>query len=432
MPKVTFLTQPGGTALGGTLLAALADAEYTRLYASVAYAKRSGVAFILASLVAFQARGDVSVTVGIDQQGTSLEALQDLYLALGGEGAQLFVLRNPAGNPSPSFHPKVWFFLGTDAALLVCGSGNLTAGGLFGNYEATLIVEFDTGIPEDLAIVDSVSTTLVAWADPTQPHIVQVTAEVLTALHASGELPSESAINRATRVARAAVARIAGTASRSQGGSGLFRGKALPLTPEPPPRPALPAGPVVPMEPPVVVAAPGGVQAGAGDQFTVGATGFLPKHRRLLMVVQPRQKTEIYLSKGVLLSDEAFFNAPFRGLTNPRRPGNPGQPQPDPLPIVEITVFSPDGSVAGSVRNHPLKMWTYSNGASANDDFRITFPSELLALVPDDAVLTIEKDPRPGVEFALTVYPPGHAAYVDLRERCTLRIPNSSRRYGWE
>ena len=151
------------------------------------------------------------------------------------------------------------------------------------------------------------------------------------------------------------------------------------------------------------------------------------------MTMRPRQKTELYLTKGVLKQDPAFFGAPFAGLTTPKIADNPPQPQPDPLPTVSLTVYSPEGGVVASEPVHALKMWTYSNGPSANDDFRLTLPAQMLQHIPDDTILAMECDPNvAGLDYALAFYPPGHPDYADLLALCTEPIPNSPRRYGWE
>ena len=148
--------------------------------------------------------------------------------------------------------------------------------------------------------------------------------------------------------------------------------------------------------------------------------------------MRPRKKTELYLTKGVLKQDPAFFGAPFTGLTTPKIATNSPQPQPDPLPTVSLTVYSSAGGPVASEPAHPLKMWTYSIGRSANDDFRLTLPARMLQHVPDDTLLVMERDPNvAGIDYTLSFYPPGHPDYTNLLALCTESIPNSPRRYGW-
>ena len=64
-----------------------------------------------------------------------------------------------------TFHPKICLFQSPVAAELTVGSGNLTQGGLFTNYEAALHVSLHLDDPGDSAILRSVEQTLDAWAD---------------------------------------------------------------------------------------------------------------------------------------------------------------------------------------------------------------------------------------------------------------------------
>ena len=151
------------------------------------------------------------------------------------------------------------------------------------------------------------------------------------------------------------------------------------------------------------------------------------------MVVAPRNKTELYLTKGVLGEDPAFFGAPFMGLTTPKKASNPGQPQADPQPSVSITIHGRGSQILHRKNNHALKMWVYANGPSANQDFRITLPQELLRDVPDDSILMMERDPPgpDGFDYSLDFFPKTNAQYSRLLVSCVHPIPGGRRRYGW-
>ena len=63
-----------------------------------------------------------------------------------------------------TFHPKLYLAEGPDKAILLAGSSNLTAGGLFSNYEASLEAEFE--LPEEIdaaALVGCGSTSRYCW-----------------------------------------------------------------------------------------------------------------------------------------------------------------------------------------------------------------------------------------------------------------------------
>jgi len=435
-----FIGQPNEGDLGSQLNDALADARWTQLDAAVAFVKMSGVSQLAPGLHTFAGRSRVRITVGIDQQGTSLEGLQNLWLILGGASSELYVLQNPAGNPSPTFHPKLWLFRSDSEALLICGSGNLTGGGLFTNYEAGVVLRLDLEDPTLQRVIDVVDQ----WSDDSRPEVARVTAAGLQAMHDAGELPSEAATRLATRLSRTARALIAGVGRGVRASSGLFRPSAVRSMPPVPTAPSLPAPPVVPQPVPRLSAprptrpsggrgrprpASGGGGGGGGTP-AVPSTDLVPLHDQLLIVVNPGRKTEIYLAKAPLQDDPAFFGWPFLGRTTPRRPGNPAQPQPDPLPTADVTVYDAAGSTLGSVHDPSLKLWTYSFGASANDDFRMTLTSGLHRLVPDGSILVMTRQPATGSEYSIDIYPPGHPEHATLLAACTETLPGG-RPYGW-
>lgn len=431
-----FIGQPNVNDLGSRLTQELGSGTWTSLSVAVAYVKMSGVTHVAKPLFDFAQRHSVTAVVGIDQQGSSLEGVQTLWLLLGGAAGDLYALNNPSGSPSPTFHPKLWLFEGPGGALLLCGSGNLTGGGLFTNYEAGLALRMQATDPE-LAVVKA---ALTAWTDDTQPEVSRVTASGLQAMHDAGELPSEAATRVAIALARTTRAMVAGLSRGGHAASGLFSGSPTQKAPAPQSMPPLPAAPVTPKAAPRVSGSKSSTPAqpkkrgakpvpGVSSPVTVSASALVPQHNELLIRVNPRNKTEIYLAQAPLQEDPAFFGWPFLGRTTPRR-NNPGQPQPDPLPVADVTVFDATGAVLGRVRDPSLKLWTYSFGLSANDDFRMTLTGGLHKLVPDGSVLRMIRQPPSGVDFELEVYPPGHPQHTALLAGCTETLPGG-RRYGW-
>ncbi|MGC1391021.1 MAG: phospholipase D family protein [Bacteroidales bacterium] len=78
---------------------------------------------------------NINLIVGIDQEGTSKEALNEIKnLKI---NSFIFYQEEP-----PIFHPKIYLFEGNNKTKLILGSSNLTARGLFGNVESSLFVEF--------------------------------------------------------------------------------------------------------------------------------------------------------------------------------------------------------------------------------------------------------------------------------------------------
>lgn len=74
------------------------------------------------------------------------------------------------------------------------GSGNLTEGGLFTNYEAGLDVALDLSAAGDAAVLDSIEEALDAWADLASGVASQLDEELLDSLTELGLVPSEAAL----------------------------------------------------------------------------------------------------------------------------------------------------------------------------------------------------------------------------------------------
>lgn len=423
------VSQPDGSSrLGDELLALMSEARWARLDVAVAFVKLSGVRHLAASLDAFCARnpGSVRITVGIDMQGSSIEGVQLLWQIVTQHGGQLFILRNPQGPPSTTFHPKAWLFRDASGdGRAVVGSGNLTQGGLYTNYELGI------GVNADAAALGDLSAILERWTDPSQPEVELVDAAVLTKLYDSGDLPSETAMRRAERASRAVRSGLTGLGKAPATIASIFRGRGVPAAPSAAPLPTVGPAPVTPTPVPRISYPPpaGGTTppAPAGG----GTAVLLPRYSSLYMLVSPGNKTEVYLTKGARRDDPAFFGWPFTGVTTPKRPSNPPQPQADPQPVVELSVYGTTGRLHHDAA-HPLKMWVYAVGPSANDDFRITLPADFLRALPDNSVMVMERDPvGTALDYRLEFYPPTHTDYPGLVAKCTVAVPNSTRRYGW-
>jgi hypothetical protein len=172
-----FLPHPGPQRLGEYLLEQLRDAHWEGFSAAVAFVKASGVKHIEASLREFSLRAPVRMAVGVDLGGTSVEGLQRLLAAVPGEGG-VWVFHNET-HSHPTFHPKIYLFYNEQEADLLVGSGNLTQGGLYTNYEAGLRRHLDLTLPDDRAVFDQVTATLSAWTDETSGNAHRLTNDFL-------------------------------------------------------------------------------------------------------------------------------------------------------------------------------------------------------------------------------------------------------------
>ena len=187
--SVDFIAQPEATfRIGDFLNQSFADPRWVEFRAAVAFVKRSGTKHMCESLEAFSRRGGaVKISAGIDAGGTSAEGLTDLMQAVGGRGS-IFVFKN-ANNST--FHPKIYLFRNESAAEIIVGSGNLTEGGLFTNYEASFLVRLNLEIPENARLLSSVLKVLDAWSTPTTGLCYALDAALIDQLVLKGYIPDE-------------------------------------------------------------------------------------------------------------------------------------------------------------------------------------------------------------------------------------------------
>ena len=427
MVTVEGLFSPDGATLGDRIHRELSSSAWNAVKVAVAFAKISGVKHLYQALDRFGTTrpGAMSFSIGIDHGGSSIEAVAALNTLVKKNGGGLWVVHNPQGNPSPTFHPKVWLFSSeNEQRLLLLGSGNLTQGGLRSNYEASLAVAAhatDQVITDAEMFFDHIT-------DAQQPEVVLATDRVLQDLHDDGQLPSEGELRRITSATNSF--RISNRSTKRH--VPLFEGRKLP---------ELRSMPVVPIPTSSITIRDSGSMAPQRTTQTKSRTSYAgsgvlpvpsattPKSRFFFITVRMRQKTEVFLAKRPLDEDPAFFGAPFRGLTTPHSRGDP-QPQADPLPIVSIRLHT---NPLMRVDNHPLKMWTYTYGPSANGDFRTNFTAPIQKNIPDDSVVIFERDPVGSghLQFAIDIFPPSHSDYAALRKTCNRPLVNSARYYGW-
>ncbi|MGH3252931.1 MAG: hypothetical protein ACRDOI_42885 [Trebonia sp.] len=150
--KVRMLFQPfkDDLCLYEVLQLALADDRFMNLTIVVAWAKESGLRRIRPLLSAFRDRGGAArIILGIDEGGASIEGLQSAL----SDFDQATILRDTSG----TFHPKLYVVSGETAAVIVVGSGNMTRGGLFGNYEAGVCLDLDLTQDDDFQVHEEVA-----------------------------------------------------------------------------------------------------------------------------------------------------------------------------------------------------------------------------------------------------------------------------------
>ncbi len=185
---IDFIHQPEGTVrLGDYLKTHLEQSGWTHFRAAVAFVKRSGVRHIQNSLAKFSKKARVKISVGIDFAGTSQEGLQALLDCVEAPN-QIWIYHNE--NQS-TFHPKVYLFKNDKKADVLVGSGNLTEGGLFTNYEASFAVTLNLRKKPDKAVLKYIEESLDSWSNPEEGTAQLLTLEFLDELVKNGYVPKE-------------------------------------------------------------------------------------------------------------------------------------------------------------------------------------------------------------------------------------------------
>lgn len=371
---------------------ALGDGRFSTFRLIVAYAKSGPLYRLQEHLVSWRAAGKKSEAIlGIDQQGTSVEAL-DLALTL----FDSVYITQAHGI---TFHPKFYLFSGDQLARAFIGSNNLTVGGTEKNFEAAINVELD--LPDD---ADDLTTLEAAWSGllPTSCSATRpLTATLLQDLRADGVVVAEKAMRHG-----------AGEDARLGRGPQAAPSGFIVLPESPLPRNLVSVRPTPP--------------AKSADAPIIGTAASV---RGFAIQVKPHRNGEIFLSRTAVLQNPAFFGWPFTGRTTPKNPGNPAYPQLDPDPIVNIAVFGAAPDAILTLNSFALNTVYYEN----RSEIRIT-ASPLVKLVPEYSVMIFELSDSPDITYEITVHTPDSLEYSAWVAACNQTMPSGGkkpRKFGW-
>jgi hypothetical protein len=224
-----FIRQPDGDVRTGDWLNLnFKNSEWRNFCVAVAFVKASGVRHIVMELRSFIERGGIAkFIIGIDHRGTSSEGLRMLLDCVGDEG-EIWVTHNE--NPS-TFHPKLYLFENRDKATVLVGSGNLTEGGLYTNYEGGIVLDLDLRNPQEKKLHVSVCEAIREWSSPENGISKRLDEDFLDELIRRNLAVDEVRTREVDEDVRGATVE-AGTEEES---SGLFRRVAVKKPPGKPP-----------------------------------------------------------------------------------------------------------------------------------------------------------------------------------------------------
>lgn len=155
---MSIINQPFQGQLGELLKAELSS-DYKSITIFSAFAKNSGVLRLKDSLEQFRyAGGTIKAFIGIDLDGTSYEALLNLFTLCN----ELYVIHSE--NFSTTYHSKIYLLENEQKAWCAIGSNNLTGGGLWTNFESCSIQAFK--LPDEKNELDNIYTVIEKYIDP--------------------------------------------------------------------------------------------------------------------------------------------------------------------------------------------------------------------------------------------------------------------------
>lgn len=182
---MTIVDQPFRGSLGFKLIEQLNSGKFNRFIFSVAYAKTSGVNRLLPYMKDFKSNGGaIKAIVGIDQSNTSYEALKALCSVCD----SLFIYHSE--DFTSTFHVKAYLLSGTRGNWIAIGSNNFTAGGLFSNYEASMLAFNDSALETEIVRMFD------QYSDPSLPCCRLADAGFIDQLLAYGYIQREKALAR--------------------------------------------------------------------------------------------------------------------------------------------------------------------------------------------------------------------------------------------
>jgi HKD family nuclease len=382
--------------VGDVLSQAIADPNYSNFRFAVAYARISGLNRLAVSIESLINRGGhVSGAIGIDDQITSVEVLEQL--ALISTDSSIFHSVSDF-----IFHPKIYAVSGDTRALVIVGSPNLTRDGLFRNIEVATALHLDLQLPDDLAVFNSHNALLRELLNTANPNVQPVNAATIQSLLNAGVIKREAQV------------REPGSATRSKGAAppnpiiaNLFPRIQIPVAP-PFKRVAQPQPPAPPPAPAPAAPAPAVAPPAPNSVFIMQLSAFDASHR-----------TGVKGTAEMLVPHDAivFFPPIVKG----------GRKYPDT--VFDVALNTPTGR-----ERHTYRLWYYEFRATGTkiDEYRLRMDHDTIDLstLGGGDLLVINKLPTgSNPAYEVTILAPADHSYATFNAMCD-RIAAQNKRWG--
>jgi HKD family nuclease len=192
--KITFLGQgiepTSKNAVGNLLIKYLNENKFNSFTGFSAFASEAGIYGLSGHINSAKKNfKKLTIIVGIDQGGTSKEALEEI-LNLNIDSYIFYQQENPI------FHPKFYLFEGTNEFKIILGSSNLTGTGLFTNIESSLLIEFNQTDKDGLTLLSELTTYYKNILNFSDPNIFQIDNKLINDFVIKGIVPDEATRKR--------------------------------------------------------------------------------------------------------------------------------------------------------------------------------------------------------------------------------------------
>jgi HKD family nuclease len=408
-----LLHPDGDSRVGEVLVEFLSDRQnaFDSFTAAVAFVRRSGVRHICQALRGFvHNNGQVRIVIGIDHKATTTDGLQELLDCVEPSG-EVFVFHN--AGPS-TYHPKIFLFENEREARVIIGSSNLTEGGLFTNYEASVILRLSKSNREDRAFLTKVKQAIQTWSDTERGTVHRLTRELVRELHKRGLIRSEQELyqSRPGEFEFRKTGNLVGPLPPTTEETGSVEQPAALFERVPVPRPPritihfedfeeeeMPADQVTPVH----------QQQVTGFVMTLHRTDM--GRGQTTPGTSPRSP-EVFIPLGARNAHPQFWGWPEAFVEDPQKPGKRDR--------IGVRMLIGDQDADVNMMTWPDKR-----------DFRLR-NAELLRRGSIGDVLRIEKLTTGGeYEYSVEIIPQGTSKYDRYLELCVNQTRNSNKRWGY-
>lgn len=167
------------------LINAFNDTRYTSFRCLVAFASYGGITAFTPHIQHNKNRfTELKFIIGIDQQGTSKEALEEIL----SWNINSYVYHSKSPN---IFHPKIYIFEGVEDFLVIVGSNNFTESGLVKNIECSVLITHHKLNSDDRGILSEIEEHFGNLLSNQDNNLKPISNDLIITLEQTGLAPSE-------------------------------------------------------------------------------------------------------------------------------------------------------------------------------------------------------------------------------------------------